>query len=418
VKVLLVQPYGKRLGHFSQYTKEIAGGLVRRGHRVTVVTSVTLANDIRLAIRDYVRVEESSSTAEVESVHQFSRWGSVREVVYGLAVMRECFRALKTVHRLIRAEEFDVVHFLDFEQLLMYVWLAGGGVRGAVGRPKLALVVHPADFDYRRHRSNPIRAVYKTITRFTLAQIIRRHADVATVHGDWIRAELARDLDLTALTAAKLHTVPYGMSMDEPLDRAKARRTLGIQYDGPILLQFGMLRPDKGIQELIRALGHCKDRDFRLIVAGTPAGINWEELVALAQKVGCSDRLVGHPHYVPDEMIPVYFSAADFVTLPYRGSFTGASGPLTLACTYRKPVLVSRTGEMGDLAEKHGLGVVIDPDAPNELVDGLRKLLDMTQDEQNAIRQRMANVIREYAWDQMAEKFSRLYGIDCSWGSS
>lgn len=81
-----------------------------------------------------------------------------------------------------------------------------------------------------------------------------------------------------------------------------------------------------------------------------------------------SGKLMYHLGYVPDETIPLYFSATDLVILPYREEFRGTSGVLQLASAYNIPVIASNVGQSGLIIEEHKLGLLSEPN-PGEIAE-------------------------------------------------
>jgi glycosyltransferase involved in cell wall biosynthesis len=76
---------------------------------------------------------------------------------------------------------------------------------------------------------------------------------------------------------------------------------------------------------------------------------------------------------VPEELVSVYFQAADAVVLPYRRSFLGTSGVLQRAVRAKKPIIATDAGEVGDLVRRHGLGLVVDPENPRQFADAIKQ---------------------------------------------
>ena len=48
--------------------------------------------------------------------------------------------------------------------------------------------------------------------------------------------------------------------------------------------------------------------------------------------------------------------ASDYVILPYRKLFSGASGPLTEAVWFKKPIIGKDNSSIGDMIKKYELG--------------------------------------------------------------
>jgi glycosyltransferase involved in cell wall biosynthesis len=117
-----------------------------------------------------------------------------------------------------------------------------------------------------------------------------------------------------------------------------------------------------------------------LLIAGKPLDDVYEQ--QLAEQIAETKGAVFHPGFVKEHLIPVYFSAADVVVLPFENILT--SGSLVLAMSYGKPIIAPRLGNIPetigaadwllyDVDEAQGLGKAIEKSTRSDL-DQLRKL--------------------------------------------
>lgn len=138
------------------------------------------------------------------------------------------------------------------------------------------------------------------------------------------------------------------------------------------LLFFGLVRPYKGLDLLLRALAEPRvPADVRLIVAGefwTPV----REIRAQVDALGLGDRVELRPGYVPAADVPDLFAAADAVVLPYR-SGTASVVP-DLAHSHGVPVVASRVGTLGSAVRDGVDGLLVSPGREEELADALARL--------------------------------------------
>jgi hypothetical protein len=91
--------------------------------------------------------------------------------------------------------------------------------------------------------------------------------------------------------------------------------------------------------------------------------------------VGVSARVIFSEEFVPDEDIPSYFAASDFVALTYNKTFHSQSGVLNLAVRARRPVLAS-AGEspLRSAVIRYRLGEFVKPDDQHALERGMLAL--------------------------------------------
>ena len=134
------------------------------------------------------------------------------------------------------------------------------------------------------------------------------------------------------------------------------------------LLFFGFVRPYKGLDTLLRAVGLLKECEIKLRIAGE----FWNDkdiYSRLISDLGIADRVEIVDRYVPDHEMSRYFSDADLVVLPYKKSIT--SGVIATAYGFRKPVLATDVGGFSEVVQDGYTGKIVPPDDPQSLADGI-----------------------------------------------
>lgn len=136
--------------------------------------------------------------------------------------------------------------------------------------------------------------------------------------------------------------VPHFVPEVKRVDQNLARKLLGLPRDKKIIMYFGYIAPYKGIERLIELWP--EPSDSQLVIAGgmNPNHSDREEIRSLVSGVVASARKKNlvTTGFVPEDQLPLYFSACDAVILPYV-EFMSSSGPLSLAWAYEKPVILS-----------------------------------------------------------------------------
>ncbi len=138
------------------------------------------------------------------------------------------------------------------------------------------------------------------------------------------------------------------------------------------LLFFGLVRPYKGLDVLLRALAAGPPE-----VALTVAGEFWggtEATVAAVHRLGLSDRVTLRPGYVPAGDIPGLFADADALVLPYRAGT--ASQNAYLAFAHGVPVVATRVGTLGETVRDGVDGLLAEPDDVASLAAALHRLYE------------------------------------------
>ncbi len=143
-----------------------------------------------------------------------------------------------------------------------------------------------------------------------------------------------------------------------------------------VLLYFGVVRPYKGVEDLVAALGLLPPKirnRCRLVLVGE----KWEGWTAPEQAIAASpnaDRIQFTDRYVTDAEVADHFAHADAVVFPYRRS--SSSGPLHIAMSSGLPVIVTAVGGLVEAADKYEGTRFVPPADPPALAAAMAKLTD------------------------------------------
>ena len=138
------------------------------------------------------------------------------------------------------------------------------------------------------------------------------------------------------------------------------------------LLYFGVIRPFKGVEDLIAAwdlLGADRSRFWLTIVGETWEG--WELPSRLIASAPDGDRITFVNRYVTDAEAAGYFAGADVVVLPYHRS--SSSGPLQIAMGRGLPAVVTRVGGLVEATARYSGVVLVEPGSPAALAEGINR---------------------------------------------
>jgi glycosyltransferase involved in cell wall biosynthesis len=138
------------------------------------------------------------------------------------------------------------------------------------------------------------------------------------------------------------------------------------------LLFFGIVRPYKGLDVLLRALAQAPAH-----VTLTVAGEFWAdttEMDNLIGELGLADRVTLRPGYVPADEIPALFGAADALVMPYREAT--ASQNALLAFSHGVPVITTTAGALAEPVRDGVDGLTCAPGDTEDLVRVLKEFSD------------------------------------------
>ena len=158
-----------------------------------------------------------------------------------------------------------------------------------------------------------------------------RATDRVIVHSDEQRDEATRLTSAPVVVARLAPFMPDGFVQRAP-DEGEHRR----------LIFFGLVRPYKGLDVLLRAMAKGPD-DVRLRVAGEFWG-GTGPTEQLCQELGIADRVELVSGYIDADEVPKHFSDVDAMAMPYRTA-TGSQGVWT-AFEFGVPVIVTDAGHL------------------------------------------------------------------------
>jgi len=206
----------------------------------------------------------------------------------------------------------------------------------------------------------------------------------------------------------RIIVVPDPIESLEKVSQERAREQLGLPQKKPLILFFGDLRWDKGPDILLDSLLLIHD-DLCAVVAGRPAKIGEAKVKQYHEKLREPTRLFTRLERIPERNVAKYFAAADAVTLPYRKIFKGTSGVLQHAVAAGKPVISSDVGEVGRIVKENGLGIVVKPESPKSLAEGIQDFLIRKEELTKEVRSRGLQYAKANDWRIMAKRVREAY---------
>ena len=259
----------------------------------------------------------------------------------------------------------DVIHFSNINHLSYAFWR----IAARFGQFKIVATAH----DVRRTKAILNRAWEE----FWLAQFYR-DADALFVHSSLQRSDL---IDFSQPDASLVHIVPHGTYVYPAArtDSKTLKKNLKIPNNRRVGLCFGMVRDDKNVPELFRALGLQEDRRPFLIVAGkmTECGSSSREsLQGLVERLNLGDDVLLLDSFIETEKVGEFYQVADFACLTYRTDFTSQSGVLNVAMHFACPVLVTPAPTLAETVAQYEIGTVCDDDTAEAICLGMTKLID------------------------------------------
>ncbi|WP_418004902.1 glycosyltransferase [Mycobacterium sp. PDNC021] len=158
------------------------------------------------------------------------------------------------------------------------------------------------------------------------------------------------------------------------------------------VLFFGLIRPYKGVEDLVAAIDLLTEEQVRRLDIDI-VGETWHNWTVPAEAIAASrhrDRISFVNRYVSDAEATEYFDDADVLVLPYRRC--SASGPLQAAMSIGLPVVLYAVGGLIEAVADYPGAVLVPPGD----IEGLgRAIMDV------ATGGRRRSVAPSYTWDPL-----------------
>jgi glycosyltransferase involved in cell wall biosynthesis len=344
------------------YDRALAAALARAGADVALITS-------RFA---YGSVPAAEGFAVDE---RFYRWAP------GRAGSRVRFAAKLAQHvpDMLRyrrmAGAADVVHFQ---------WLTVQPLDVHLLPPVHPLVLTAHDVLPREPRPGQLNAQRRLYERVD-AVVVHSHAG-------------ARRLHALGVPPDRVHVIPHGAfthlaALPDGRLPAELRAV-----EAPVVLFFGLLRPYKGLDVLLRAWRGIEGAELWIV------GMPRMDLAAARAQAPPGARWL--PRFVPDEEVAALFRRADLAVLPYRQA--DQSGVLFTALAFGTPLVLSDVGGFGEVAATGAAEIVPAGDAETLHATLATLLADPVRRERMAAAGRAA-AAGPYSWDAIARRTLALY---------
>lgn len=246
---------------------------------------------------------------------------------------------------------------------------------------------------------------YVSIERALCAEIARL-AHRIHLHSPLALPMLEREFEVSREKVAFVEHPSYIGVYPNYADEMTARSRLKIPADHTVFAFMGMLRPYKGLEELLAAfrIVQAENAKVHLLIAG--------EALAPYSAAGMQQMVSGHRNVtlvnrrLHDIELQWIFNASDFVVLPYKKILT--SGSALNAMSFSRPVIVPDLGVLPDTVEDGKSGIVYE--AKTELaglVSALRRAAAMSAGERARMRETAFERVAGLTWRGLADG---LYG--------
>lgn len=205
---------------------------------------------------------------------------------------------------------------------------------------------------------------------------------------------------------SKYEIIPLGnfiTTYENKTSKQAARRILNLKNDSFVFLFLGIIRPYKGVTDLIETFTklYGKDKNKILIIAGENFHEDYhKQILALIS----TKNVLYFPFEINDSELQYYFNSADAIVFPFREVTTSSS--VVLALSFAKPVIAPYQGSIQDIPQE--MGLFYDVNDPN----GLKKSMIWAKKNKYklpAIGRKGYSYIKSFTWNNTSQKLMKIY---------
>lgn len=378
---------GKRNnGGMSVYIIELAAELEKLGHRIDIFTlrrSHHSEQTISMGKRTRLVHIDIGAIAGLTKPQIHSRLGSF-------------FTALENFRRAENLS-YDLVH--------SHYWISGQVGEWAQARWRVPNLVmfHSLGMVKKRVMNIP----REPDLRIDVEKMLVRTSDRIVVP---TRRELENMVSYYDTPRDKMALIPCGVNLKRfrPSEKRESIRQLGLPPERSLLLYVGRFSSEKGLDRLLAAMPLI-DSEFKphmVIVGGDGDGDKTTiECRELARRFGIEAQ-VTFAGRIPQDTLPVYYSAADVMVLPSLYESFGLVALESLACG--TPVVSTPVGAVEHVILQGKTGEVIKDPGPQAMAQGINRVLGQVQSG-HITQEEIRTSVRNFSWANIAAAISREY---------
>ena len=121
-----------------------------------------------------------------------------------------------------------------------------------------------------------------------------------------------------------------------------------------------------------------------------------DKYLNLISELNLSDKVYLYTDFIPTSDVKYYFSACDAVILPYKDATQ--SGIVQIAMNFRKPVIATNVGGLGEVVLSDYTGYIVNRENPGELADAIRKFYK--ENKENEFVKNVEKEVDKYSWEK------------------
>jgi glycosyltransferase involved in cell wall biosynthesis len=305
----------------------------------------------------------------------------------------------------------DAAEFLNFNNIDMVCLQHEYGIFGG---PAGSHILH-----FLRGLKMPVVTTLHTVLREPNPDQLRVMEEIAELSDRLIvMSQLSSQFlqEIFKVPGSKIDMVPHGVPDLPFLDPNFYKDRFGVEGKA-VLLTFGLISPNKGIENVIQALPQilAKHNNVVYLVAGAthPHILRREgdkyraSLQALAKEVGVESQVIFHDRFATPEEMAAFIGAADIYITPYRYEEQVVSGTLAYALGAGKAIISTPYWHAIELLDDRR-GALVPFQSPDAIANKTIELLN-TPAIRHAMRKRAYLFARDMVWKKVAQGYMESF---------
>ncbi|HEX8992274.1 MAG TPA: glycosyltransferase family 4 protein, partial [Anaerolineales bacterium] len=219
-------------------------------------------------------------------------------------------------------------------------------------------------------------------------------------------------VDIYQVPEEKIDVIPHGIPDMPFVDPSFHKDLFGVEGK-TVLLSFGLLSPNKGVENVIQALPHILVRHpnvVYMVLGATHPHVLREDgetyrlsLQRLAREKGVAANVIFYNRFVGLEELKQFIGAADIYITPYQEATQIVSGTLAYTLGAGKAVISTPYWYAQEMLAE-GRGTMVPFRDPPALADAVNDLLD-NEAKRHAMRKRAYLYGRQMIWAEVAQRY-------------
>lgn len=233
-------------------------------------------------------------------------------------------------------------------------------------------------------------------------------ADAVICHTQQAKSRLVKEFHVEK---EAVRIIPHGPLMDRDAfpPYRQARKHLEWCTEWPVALLFGVLRPYKGVEFLLRAWARVQEHvpQARLVVAGYAGPSYAKHLRGLRQDLEIGNAVEFRFRFLPEDELHALIAAADVLVYPYRN--ITQSGALFAGMNAGKAIVATCVGGLAEVLRDDQTGRFVEYGAYDHMAEQLSDLLQNPNARARLGHAAQVEMDDSYSWQHIAEKTVRYY---------